>query len=357
MGSIYVITNNINQKQYVGMTTKTLNQRLHEHVKASSCLKNSMLICRAIYKYGKENFSIDLLESCADMKNLPDLERKWIQDMKTYVHEHPEHGYNVTLGGEGQLGLKHTQKTKEKIKLAMTGHLNPFYGKKHSPQVIELIKEKNTGRKFTIEQREKLSKALIGRVCSDEQKQKSSISNRGQKRSIETCKRISDSKRGKPSQLRGKKSTKETCKRISDSKRGKPGRFWKQSERESVGRAHSRSVKQTLNGIDTNFISIKNASDFTGFPRTSLQYALKHQKQMSDGSTWSYVGFPKRKPAKQRLYSGRHVLQFDSSGNIIGKYNSIVLAARAVGCKPSSIRNACLGTLNFVKGFNWKFAS
>lgn len=66
MSYIYVITNNINDKQYVGKTNLSIEKRFKEHIRDS---KGSMKKHRPLYyafnKYGIENFSIDILEECS----------------------------------------------------------------------------------------------------------------------------------------------------------------------------------------------------------------------------------------------------------------------------------------------------
>lgn len=96
-GFIYVITNDINGKQYVGKTTDTLAGRFSDHCKDSVLehYKGRPLYC-AMNKYGKEHFHISQLEEC-DLNILPQREQYWIEQLDTYYN-----GYNATLGGEGK---------------------------------------------------------------------------------------------------------------------------------------------------------------------------------------------------------------------------------------------------------------
>lgn len=93
-GKIYLITNNINGKQYVGQTIMTLTQRWNKHLSVSRT-ENPTGIAAAIKKYGKENFSIELIATCK-VEDLNDLEIYYIKKYNTYSN-----GYNLTLGGEG----------------------------------------------------------------------------------------------------------------------------------------------------------------------------------------------------------------------------------------------------------------
>lgn len=96
MGYIYVITNQINNKQYVGQTTKSIEERFQEHI---YCSKSDRLKGRPLYsairKYGADNFNIALLEECQN-DELNEKEVIWIDRLNTY-----RNGYNATIGGDG----------------------------------------------------------------------------------------------------------------------------------------------------------------------------------------------------------------------------------------------------------------
>jgi group I intron endonuclease len=54
---------------------------------------------------------------------------------------------NMTNGGDGIEGYSHTQKTKNKLSKVFIGKKNPFYGKKHSPETLEKMREASKNRK------------------------------------------------------------------------------------------------------------------------------------------------------------------------------------------------------------------
>lgn len=58
---IYKITNKHNRKIYIGQTTRPIDVRLNEHFKKAD-KNSSMMICRAMYKYGKDNFEIEEID-------------------------------------------------------------------------------------------------------------------------------------------------------------------------------------------------------------------------------------------------------------------------------------------------------
>jgi group I intron endonuclease len=94
---IYLITNKVNGKVYVGKTTKTLAHRWKEHKTAA---KNGghTIIQAAIRKYGDENFEIRELVQAKTLEELSTLEKTHIQ---LYRATDSTVGYNMTPGGDG----------------------------------------------------------------------------------------------------------------------------------------------------------------------------------------------------------------------------------------------------------------
>ena len=89
-GDIYCITNLINGKKYIGLTTRCIYERFKEHSKANS------YIGYAIRKYGENNFAIQSIDTASTTQELCDKEIYWIKKYNTF-----EEGYNLTIGGEG----------------------------------------------------------------------------------------------------------------------------------------------------------------------------------------------------------------------------------------------------------------
>jgi group I intron endonuclease len=95
-GSIYLITNLVNGKKYVGQTVSSLAQRWREHQSDANRGCNFALHC-AIRKYGRKAFTVELLaESLQPF--LDELERVFV-----FLHgsQAGQHGYNLTGGGQG----------------------------------------------------------------------------------------------------------------------------------------------------------------------------------------------------------------------------------------------------------------
>lgn len=100
MGYIYCITNLLNNKRYIGKTTKNPEERFKEH-----CVDSQKKRCEkrplydAMNKYGIENFRLDVLESGISQDVLSQREIFWIKELQTFGSG----GYNATCGGDGKI--------------------------------------------------------------------------------------------------------------------------------------------------------------------------------------------------------------------------------------------------------------
>ena len=97
-GYIYKITNDINDKVYIGKTTNSLEERFKEHCHDSKRRKNEKRpLYNAMNKYGIDKFHIELVEQCG-LEILSKQESYWIEHYHSYSS-----GYNATLGGDGSI--------------------------------------------------------------------------------------------------------------------------------------------------------------------------------------------------------------------------------------------------------------
>lgn len=108
-GFIYKITNDINDKVYIGKTTlSSVEDRFQEHLKDSQRARfEKRPLYNAISKYGIENFHIYLIEE-VPLEQLEDREKYWIKQYNSY-----QNGYNATLGGDGKLQFDYEAIVKE----------------------------------------------------------------------------------------------------------------------------------------------------------------------------------------------------------------------------------------------------
>lgn len=166
---IYKITNKINNKLYIGKTTS--KNPLNRWAKHLSTAKNKtvnnntyQVLHKAINKYGKENFIFEIIEECDNELFGLEREKFWI---KHYV-SFGKNGYNLTKGGDGSSGFRHSQKSKNKMSQSRRGtrlgEENSFYGKHHSTQTKKLLSNIHKGKKIPKNQIMKRSKLTIKEV-------------------------------------------------------------------------------------------------------------------------------------------------------------------------------------------------
>lgn len=91
---IYIITNDINNKVYIGQSVNAHNRFL-QHISEAKLQSNQMLIHKAMQKYGVEHFSYSILEY--QIENYDEQECYWIK----YYNSIQPNGYNVCTGGQG----------------------------------------------------------------------------------------------------------------------------------------------------------------------------------------------------------------------------------------------------------------
>lgn len=191
--AVYVIINRINNKKYVGITTKTIEQRLKNHISRAMNGWKEALYC-AIRKYGISNFTVYVIDTLAiSMEELHQKEREYIKSLNTFIDD--GEGYNMTRGGEGNLGWNPSKEWREKISKANKG-VSRFDDARREEYSQRFSGEGNPrfGAVLTDETKGKISKALIGhpnlvgREFSEETRQKMSISGKKSKRENSTKK-------------------------------------------------------------------------------------------------------------------------------------------------------------------------
>lgn len=181
--TVYLRTNLINGKQYVGQTGDF--KRRENYWNNPKWEYAGKYINAARAKYGTSNFKTDILKEC-DAK---DEANKWEMYYIKLLNTKAPNGYNLTDGGEGSIGAIVSEETRIKLSEAMKGENNPFYGKHHSEETIEKLRN----RIITDEWRKKISESAKGRKSpnkgkhfSDEAKRKLSEATKGMHRSLST---------------------------------------------------------------------------------------------------------------------------------------------------------------------------
>jgi group I intron endonuclease len=151
---IYLVTNKLNGKQYVGQTTVARNKVGH-----------GLIVTEAYKKHGKDNFNYEPI--CKNINNrntLNFIERFWIK----VIDSRFPNGYNIEAGGSNK-GIV-AESTKEKLRVANLG-------KKVSNETKAKIALSSTGRYPSEETKAKLKVArskqippMLGKTTKEETK-------------------------------------------------------------------------------------------------------------------------------------------------------------------------------------------
>ena len=115
-----------NGKKYYGITSK--NNPSERWGNNGDNYKRHPYFYNAIKKYGWDNFKHEII-----FDNLTENEAKLLEQLyiTLYSTNVKENGYNMTLGGEGSLGYKHTKEAKDKMRKAHKGKTLSEEHKKH----------------------------------------------------------------------------------------------------------------------------------------------------------------------------------------------------------------------------------
>lgn len=219
---IYKITNLLNNKVYIGQTIKSIQKRFSVH-----CINfkgSKSIIRQSILKNGKENFRIELIETCISRDQMNEREIYWI----SFYNSISPNGYNITVGGGGvsiassikatrpktNVGRKQTLESNIKRSKTLTGQIRT------KQQCINISKSLKNKAKSE-EHKKNLSISMKGRVAwnkgikaTPSQIEKNRNKSLGKKQSAETvAKRVA--------KIKGLKRTQEQKDRLSEAQRGK----------------------------------------------------------------------------------------------------------------------------------------
>lgn len=139
---IYMTTNLINNKRYIGKHFGELND---------SYLGSGKLIKKAIEKYGKENFKKEILCIVANNEEANLKEKEYI---KFYDAVNNDLFYNLHEGGDGG-------NNNQKISESVSGINHPMYGKHHSVETKEKLRQSSLAY-WTEDKRKERSKKYTG---------------------------------------------------------------------------------------------------------------------------------------------------------------------------------------------------
>lgn len=165
---VYLITNNVNGKVYVGKT-RDVRERWRQHLYEARCLRSRRThtspIYLAINKHGENAFSIEPIEWCDTEEDCFAAEVFWIQ---WYRSSDGRWGYNASLGGEGSTGHRWSAESRAKQSARLKG-------RKQSPEFAARRTSMRIGSKHRPESIEKMRAAKVGKKLTDDRKKKAAL--------------------------------------------------------------------------------------------------------------------------------------------------------------------------------------
>ena len=223
---VYIHINKTNGKRYYGITKQEPKKRWQNGKKYG----NNDHFTNAINYYGWDNFDHIVIA-----RGLTEEEAKWleIELIREFDTTNRDKGYNITKGGEGTNGYKHTEETRKNI------------GKIHK------------GKTLSEETRKKLSEAMKGKNSPM----------KGKTHTEETRKNISEA-------MKGKTLSEETRKKLSESHKGK----------------NNPSAKRIYCvELDMYFDTVTEASEYVGCHRSNISSVLIGNRKTCKGYHWLYA--------------------------------------------------------------------
>ena len=146
-------------KYYIGQTIRT---KFRKNENLSRAFNGSELpFQRAIRKYGMDSFEYSILckITCSNTETLSEILNNLEQYYITKYNSKVPTGYNVTEGGEGNLGIVLSEETKYKMSLSKVGH-------KCSTNTKKKMSEWQVGKKLSEDTKNKIRDSHVGKICN-----------------------------------------------------------------------------------------------------------------------------------------------------------------------------------------------
>ena len=239
-----------NGKRYIGQTCQKLNARWSN----GHGYRENTHFYNAIQKYGWDNFEHTVLAVCSTKSDADRVEQFFIRHYDTFNRDK---GYNLTLGGGGNLGRTLSEEERKRIS------------------------ESQKGRVIPPETRAKISAAV----------KKAGVSGHPSK---EACERMSVERRGDGNPMYGKHHSADAKARISAAHRGKPRT---ELEKQHMREAHARDIhkwERAVVQLDkegnevARFRSIKVAQEMTGLFASNIGSCCRKNHRTTGGYYWRY---------------------------------------------------------------------
>jgi group I intron endonuclease len=152
---IYMIRNKLNEKKYIGQGENVEKRMMEKHYRCNA-------IFSALKFYGSENFEYKIIFLCP-IEELDIWEKYYIKELHTHISEG---GYNISWGGDANMrGRKQSASAKEKCRKSKLGEKNPMFGAHHSEEHRRKQSIALLGKPKTLDSRKKLSETKSRGNC------------------------------------------------------------------------------------------------------------------------------------------------------------------------------------------------
>ena len=152
-GHIYVITNALTKRKYVGQTSRPVNDRYREHLDGAAHYQRVLenpdrysfkgtctYLYKSMNKYGAANFSVEHVHTCP-LEVLDAAEIEHIERLNTLA----PNGYNLTTGGGHFQHCEYTKNViREKVKHTMITNIDKFRSSEHTRGMPPYVAYKRT---------------------------------------------------------------------------------------------------------------------------------------------------------------------------------------------------------------------
>lgn len=381
---IYKISDDIGNVRYIGKSNNP-RRRLYQHINDKSN-RHKFNWLQSIIKRGKKPL-IEVVEKVS-ISNWKEREIYWIDKFKRDGHDI----LNMTIGGDGAEGMVHSEETKIKMSISKKGIK---FSEEHKKNISEKVRNKfqespgynRSGNNI----KKPIDKELLYQLYIIDNLSIPKISKKldcGERKVFDNLKEYGIQKdrsdwikqvASRPKKVvlqydlcgnlikewQGVVDVKselniDISKCCLGEQKTCGGFIWRYKDNwfelnlDNLDNNPKKVSQYNLNGVYINsFNSIREASKLTSINVGNIGACCKGNYKSAGGFIWRYIDDDL--PKKYTNKTIRSVQQFDLEGNLIGKFDSLVEAARKTGSRPNCIQMCCVGKYKNSNGYIWKY--